>query len=316
MEVSIATSGRVASSATDREHFAALDAIRGLAALSVVVHHVSWLYPAGSLNYVRNGYLMVDVFFVLSGFVIFYSYFWRLYPLHFTFLIVALLIEVIKFALASHYEMNSNHPAFLENNMSAFVKNLFLVQALHTSSQSTFNVPAWSISTEFCAYLLFAAVAFVSRTRVALLTVSGLFCATSFLFLVALGPLSATLTYDFGIVRCLVGFFSGVLLYALYDRIRATSFVHRNPQLFGAAGILSLLAVIAFLASKDHPGYSDLCICPLSAAVILPAALAPGTSAVRFLYFRPLQWLGMVSYSVYMVHFAVLWFVKGFLRFV
>ena len=59
---------------------------------------------------------MVDVFFVLSGFVIFYAYygklgsiggvrhfvwlrFWRLYPLHFTFLIVFLFIEVIKFVL-------------------------------------------------------------------------------------------------------------------------------------------------------------------------------------------------------------------------
>jgi peptidoglycan/LPS O-acetylase OafA/YrhL len=331
VRMSIPTDGRAANSTTDRPHFAALDAIRGLAALSVVAYHVSWLNPTASLNYVKNSYVMVDVFFVLSGFVIFYSYsgklgtvggvrrfvwrrFWRLYPLHFTFLIVTLLIEALKFVLVWRHVMNVNHPAFAENNMSAFVKNLFLVQALHTTDQDTFNIPAWSISTEFCAYLVFATAAFVSPTRAVLLTISCVICTTNFLFLIALGPLSTSLTYDFGIVRCLVGFFLGVLLYALHDRARATSFVRMNARLFGGIVVVSLLVFIAFLSSKGHVGYADLCIYPLSAAVILPAALAPEASAARFLYSRPLQWLGRVSYSVYMVHYAVLWFVKGALR--
>ena len=55
-------------------HFAALDSIRGIAALSVVLFHIGWRDIVGDLSYARNSYLMVDLFFVLSGFVIFYAY--------------------------------------------------------------------------------------------------------------------------------------------------------------------------------------------------------------------------------------------------
>ncbi len=55
----------------DAPHFLALDSIRGIAALSVVLYHMSWTSVIESQSYVRNSYLMVDLFFVLSGFVIF-----------------------------------------------------------------------------------------------------------------------------------------------------------------------------------------------------------------------------------------------------
>ena len=330
-KVTIPAANRVLKSVTDRQHFAALDALRGLAALSVTFYHVSWMNPTESLHYVRNSYLMVDVFFVLSGFVIFYAYherlgtiddvrrfvwlrFWRIYPLHFTFLIVFVFIEVLKFAVEWRYGIKANHPAFEQNSASAFFKNLFLIQALHTSDTLTFNEPAWSISTEFCAYVLFAAVAYVFRVRVAILLASGVLCATGFALLIALGSRGVQSTYDFGIIRCLVGFFLGVLVYALYDLVRTKRLVREHPILCGRVAILSMLSFVAFLASKT-PGYSDLCIYPLSAAVILTVALSPKTSATRFLYLPPLQWLGAISYSLYMAHDAVLWFVKVFLRF-
>jgi peptidoglycan/LPS O-acetylase OafA/YrhL len=80
----------------------------------IVVYHAVWLNPVTSSRFFTNGALMVDFFFVLSGFVICHSYgdrlsnvrdfcrfLWlrlgRLYPLHFAFLMVFVLIEAVKY---------------------------------------------------------------------------------------------------------------------------------------------------------------------------------------------------------------------------
>jgi hypothetical protein len=161
---------------------------------------------------------------MLSGFVILHAYreklgtidgvrhfiwlrFWRLYPLHFTLLIVVLFVEIMRLVLEKRYGMIANHPVFVQNDTSAFLKNLFLIQGLYMPSSLSFNEPAWSISTEFCAYLAFAAVAFMWPTRIAIVLMSGLLCAISLTTLLALGPRGVPLNYDFGIIRCLFGFF-------------------------------------------------------------------------------------------------------------
>src|SRR6266496_1761059 len=94
--------------------FAPLESLRGLAALVVVIYHAVWSNPVTGLHFFQNGALMVDFFFVLSGFVIAHSYggklrsftenvrflflrIGRLYPLHLAFLLVFLGIEVAKF---------------------------------------------------------------------------------------------------------------------------------------------------------------------------------------------------------------------------
>jgi peptidoglycan/LPS O-acetylase OafA/YrhL len=91
--------------------------------MAVVLHHVFWSNPVGDLAFFRNSDLMVDFFFVLSGFVIFHIYadrmpsfgsllrfLWlrlgRLYPLHLLMLLVFLGIEVIKL-------MRSTSPAWV-----------------------------------------------------------------------------------------------------------------------------------------------------------------------------------------------------------
>ena len=92
------------------EFFVTLESLRGIAALIVVVYHAVWLNPVTQSRFFSNGALMVDFFFVLSGFVICHSYgdrllnlrdfgrfLWlrlgRLYPLHFALLMVFVLIE-------------------------------------------------------------------------------------------------------------------------------------------------------------------------------------------------------------------------------
>ena len=91
-----------------------LESLRGLAALLVVFFHVPKWNSFLNVGIINNGYLMVELFFVLSGFVIFNAYsnnikskrdlmrfqflrFGRLYPVHILFLLILLLIEVAKY---------------------------------------------------------------------------------------------------------------------------------------------------------------------------------------------------------------------------
>lgn len=58
-----------------RQHFIILDGLRGIAALAIVIFHfMEWAYPDFSKNFIAHGFLAVDFFFCLSGFVIAYAY--------------------------------------------------------------------------------------------------------------------------------------------------------------------------------------------------------------------------------------------------
>ncbi len=310
-----------AKSLREAPHFVALDSIRGIAALSVVLYHMSWTSVVESQNYVRNSYLMVDLFFVLSGFVIFYAYgdriksvldfskfmwlrFWRLYPLHFFFLIVWLGIECLKGIMQWRFGHVASNPAFSSNNLSSFIANLFLVQSLHLFKNSTYNYPAWSISVEFYTYILFGILALCCGSRRIVLIGAALICSLCLAALVLLGPKALTYTSDFGIVRCLAGFFLGVLIFALYQGLRHSTIINSNPRLTGYLPLVAIAAFVLFLQFKSQ-GFSDLLIYPLSAAVILTIAFAPSDGPMRFLNTTPFAWLGAVSYSIYMVHAAV-----------
>lgn len=313
-------------------HFVALDSIRGIAALSVALYHMSWTSSVEAQSYVRNSYLMVDLFFVLSGFVIFYAYgdriktasditrfmwlrFWRLYPLHFTFLLVFLLIECAKGLVEWHFGLVANHPAFSVNNFDAFVGNLFLAQSLHIFSHTTFNYPSWSISVEFYTYVIFALAVLFSGSKRAFLITAALICAASVGVLAHFGFTVLGDTSGFAIVRCLTGFFVGVLIYALYERL---SELKKPGSFSNAMGWLASVAILGFLGFLvfKHRGNSDFAIYPLAASLVLLVALSAADGPVRILKSAPLVWLGTASYSIYMVHAAVEWGVAQILRFV
>src|SRR3546814_17181341 len=58
-----------------KQHFEILDGLRGIAALAIVIFHfMEWIYADFSENFIAHGFLAVDFFFCLSGFVIGYAY--------------------------------------------------------------------------------------------------------------------------------------------------------------------------------------------------------------------------------------------------
>ena len=169
--------------------YRALDGLRGAAALLVVFYHIEF-HSAQWPNYLtdngltRHGYLAVDLFFILSGFVISANYsarinsflegrkflflrFFRLYPLHVAVLMALFLFECVKLAVQYFALMTpSQQPPFTgDRSPGALVASLLLINGWHVSDVAAWNGPSWSISCEFAAYLLFAVLTLAGIVR-------------------------------------------------------------------------------------------------------------------------------------------------------
>lgn len=299
--------------------FEELESVRGIAALLVVIHHIpQWNTLLYNIPYFRNGYLMVELFFVLSGFVIYTAYFnkitnnkdfvrfqflrfGRLYPLHILFLLVFLGLEFLKLFASKYYNINSpNSTPFVINNFPAFISHLFLVQAIGVLDHvGSFNAPSWSISAEFYTYLLFGFIILkYYRLRVLLFTL----LAIGF-YLLSQSPVFSRFSYFF---ICISGFSLGCIVascVSLYDKVKLPS----------TTPFIPIVLLLFLLANYPISTYYPL-IFILSAILIFSLAKSKEGVVSRFLKNRLLKWLGLISYSIYMSHFLIIWIVNQFIR--
>jgi peptidoglycan/LPS O-acetylase OafA/YrhL len=311
----------VAAARSQQGHFDALDSLRGIAALGVVLYHMpGWFRPFYWLEWVRNSGHMVNFFFVLSGFVLFYSYFGRIengiglakfltlrfgriYPVHFVFLMLFLGAEYMKYIAGERGVAAAAKTAFHDNSPSAFVECLFLVQSLgFTPHYAAFNYPSWSISTEFYTYIIFAVATLLLPRRGFTALSIALFSTSLLLHLFAratVGEFDRWLT-------CICGFFLGCTSCAAYRALSRRAISSAWPA-------AALLLLAAFLNVPQKGSVADL-ILPISAFVVVTIALVPKSGASKFLMLRPFRWLGEVSYSLYMCHAIVFFVARQFCR--
>ncbi len=293
-----------------------LESIRGLAALLVVFFHIPKWSAFCDIGIIDNAYLMVDLFFVLSGFVIFNAYtnkisspkdllrfqflrFGRLYPVHFVFLLVYLLMELAKYLAQIKFGIQSpTSIPFKGNNLEAFIENVLLIQSIFTNTASTFNYPSWSISVEFYTYLVFGlAILFFNQLKIYI------FSVLAFASLIMLATKS-TLGFD-NLLRCYAGFFAGCL----------TASAIRNSKILVPHYLSTLIfiSIVAFLQLKTTKDF-DISIYLLTATLIASLILSPKGLLNKVLSSKVLTWLGALSYSVYMSHAAIIWVVNQFFR--
>jgi peptidoglycan/LPS O-acetylase OafA/YrhL len=298
-----------------------LESLRGLAALAVATTH----FRIGSTfnnRFTDNAGLMVDFFFVLSGFVMALSYqdkirslthvylfqarrFLRLYPLHVLMLIVFLGIEALKYLAEIKVGLLPNNPAFEKNDLWSFIQNLFLIQNL-VSPDFSWNFPSWSISSEFCTYLIFAFAVLLSFGRTRQLVVMSLVLSSlSFFYLIY----DLALLPNNGVIRCTYGFFLGVVIYNF-------TVSHRGTIPSVVSYVLFAAAIAATSWSDKLPPFLYWCIPVLFGVLLASLAGSTGESRLkRILNNRVLVHLGTISYGVYMVHALVWWMFSLVLRF-
>lgn len=305
----------------------ALTSLRGIAAILVMCHHfmfvlmpeTGFLIPS---KFLIKSYLWVDLFFILSGFVLAYVYhdafridlnggsyqrflqtrFARIYPLHFFCLMFFVAFEGIQLVLSAFgADGMDNLPVPFTGDESAetILTNLLLVQTLHW--EAYWNQPAWSISAEWLTYLT---LPFLIRWL--LPRANGYFGA---IFVVAFTPLILIEWYfgDLGLYyagwpmlfRCIGEATLGILAFRCYQTGAFSDIA--NPSYLMPVFVLNLaLLALPIPGVISVAGFAWLVLC---------AARLPGQKN-HVLNHSILVYLGTVSYSIYLVH----WFFLDILR--
>jgi peptidoglycan/LPS O-acetylase OafA/YrhL len=303
---------------TDR--WIALDAMRGLAALLVVLYHLRWDWHGYDLVPVRHGFYAVDFFFVLSGFVMAATYgtmrtpedlvrfaikrAGRLLPLHFAVLAAFVTLELL-FGMVAQEGLRAGRSTFVGfTALPALLAQATLTFGLIPGLDWLWNHPCWSIAVDFWTYMLFGLTVLVPRRhRVAL----WLGLSTLGLAAIASGPDGLTVTSGVAVFRCLLSFFLGALTHVSYAALRSRGVV-LGTSLQIATTALAL--TMAFLPPEDT---ASLAIPLAFAAMILCQAFDEGGLA-EALAVRPLVRLGELSFSIYLVHVPVWFALEGLLR--
>ncbi|MFM5917374.1 MAG: acyltransferase family protein [Novosphingobium sp.] len=291
-----------------RHRFTALDSLRGVAALAVLLHHLPAANGLAGLPLARMGSLFVDFFFVLSGFVIACSYgdkltdgfplnrfavlrLGRILPVHLVMIALFAIMEVLAWSLGSGGF--SLRPAFTGSHSPGHLFSAtFLLDGFVPHRQNSYNGVSWSISVELFLYAL-AALAYRSRAGVWLLAAAG----AAALVLHAQWISWPVLTTD--LQRGLTGFAAGALCWELFRR--------RANVALPAATVLEMLALSAlflFVWFSEWIMHPELIFIPAAAVVLVFAY--QGGAVSRLLGTTWPVWLGTISYSLYMTHVMVL----------
>jgi peptidoglycan/LPS O-acetylase OafA/YrhL len=292
---------------------AALTGLRAFAALWVMLHHFAYS-PFGALHLresvpaLRFGYLGVDLFFMLSGFIIAHTHrrdagslvlrtvlrFYgrrlaRLYPVH----LLTLLALLVMLWVGHFFNVAAHRPETFRP--VDFFYNLILMQAWAGGAHLSWNFPAWSISCEWFAYLAFPLLAFgLNRVTAAREAIAWL-AMTLAAFI-----LGYRLLFDFNLDQPLNGLALARIAFeftlgALCCRVTELTNLRSQPW------TVLVLASIAAAASLGDTPVRDLAITGVFGVIIVAGRYRDNLVA-RFLALPVIVYLGEISYSLYMVH--------------
>lgn len=293
----------------------ALDGWRGIGALAVCFIHLQLNGYLTSVPSLDSWTLAVDFFFVLSGFVMARVYadeltdrssvavfavrrLGRLWPLHLTMLALFIAVELAKLALVRETGFSSEHAAFAAARDPADILPIALfLQTVRLGPELTWNFPSWSISAEIWTYALFALVAtFTAGNPTRRAVVAGVLALVAWIVLFVDFTGRGMISTDvFGIVRCILGFFSGVVAEWLHRRGSFRALADGRAEIPAALAGVALVWATAYLPGARYAA-------PLVFLVLVFSHASDGGLISRFMATWPAQWLGRLSYSVYLTH--------------
>ena len=289
--------------------FEVLDALRGLCAILVVFFHLPVSSHFHALPLTRHGYLFVDFFFVLSGFVIAHAYrerigslgdagrflvrrVGRVWPLHLAILGAFVAVELCRL----WFRFDAVPPFSGDRAPEYLITNALLIQAFGIHPHLTWNGPAWSISVEMGCYVLFALMLLAAPRRFTPIAV--VLAVAGALIVLAFTPRYMNTTYNFGFPRAAYGFLLGCLVQRIWSAAPDP-----GQGLVRWLEPASLIAAVAYVWLARGPW---TVLAPLIFAVCIWVFASEAGRVSRWLSVRPLLRLGHWSYSIYMTHMLVI----------
>jgi len=256
----------------------ALTSLRGVAALAVVTQHFSATAQVHSSGWmpsiVPHGYMAVDFFFVLSGFIMSYTYFplfqsdgisafmpfflkrvARIFPLGLAVLTMILLLGSVA-SIWGRSDMFISEGVVQAGLASAILINVLHLQGLFP--EYNLNGPSWSISVEMAAYLLFPVLIYIVFHGPRLIALSFFLAGTSVLVSVAMTHPRLGLalwSVPFNLVRCFTEFGYGMLAYRLFSTQKWARPVGNDAWTYGitALSVAALMLRFDLLAALSFP---------------------------------------------------------------
>lgn len=303
-----------------KQHFAILDGLRGVAALIVVVFHfLEWIYYDYSKNFLGHGFLAVDFFFCLSGFVIAYSYddriakigvieffksrLIRLHPL----VIIGSVIGLLCFFF-DPFAADQSSPSSADMIWLAFTCSILLIPLPTIPERAfnlfSFNTPSWSLFWEYVVNIIYAFFLYrISLRWLVKLTIltAVLLCILSYNVGNLMGGWAGN-NFSHGAVRVAYSFSAGLLVYRL-------GWIIKNRLSFIS---LSILLCVAFVMPLFKVNWL------VEAVIVLfyfPLLVALGAGASLSPLMKKLcNFSGKISYPLYMTHYWAMWIFGGYLN--
>lgn len=312
-----------------KSYIPALTGLRGVAAWWVVLYHFSepliGVVPMWVQTTVSFGYLAVDLFFILSGYVIYtsagdalgnvsrlsirrfiLSRWIRIYPLHFVVLLLYLLNPLALWLFGSSGIPEGRY------SPDYYIASIFLVHNLGIFESLQWNIPSWSISVEFATYLVCPMlIAFgVSKLKASFIfLVIGAVCGFALLAYLFSANAKSSLgdaIPSMGLIRCLFEFWVGLCLGAICDKCRLPDgFWHRILR----TAVLMLL--VAFSTGLFSAGVPDYFFVPIVFFLVIFLIVHGDAMFSAVLSTSGIHYLGLISYSTYLIHY----FVKDWVKF-
>ncbi len=304
----------------NRPHFLVLDGLRGVAAITVLIFHfMEIIVPDPSKSFITHGYLAVDFFFCLSGFVIAYAYdnrigqsgSWaffrlrliRLHPL----VVIGALIGLICFVIDPFSKLyvlkGPGKTALMFISGSLMIPYPAVPERYHNLFH--LNPPTWSLMWEYIANIVYALILYrISRKTLMGLTIIAAIalCITATVYGNVGVGWGIGNEYG-GLPRVAGSFLLGMLVFRSGWRIN-------NALGFVPIAVLLLLAfLVPYRTGLNR--YTE----PFLVLIYFPflIALGAGTQTGQF-WNGCCKWLGDLSYPLYMVHYPFIWLFMSYLE--
>ncbi len=301
-----------------KQHFLALDGLRGMAAIAIVIFHfMEWIFPQFEDNVIGHGFLAVDFFFCLSGFVMGYAYDDRIKSMSLSHFFILRLIRLQPLVIIGSIlgligllwaPYSAAEPKSISQYIQLFIYSILLIPypALEEKAFNLFslNAPAWSLFWEYVANVVYALV-LVRVTAKHLLSMAAVAAMALVYVSYSYGNLAGGWSIDnweVGGIRLAYSFCTGLLIYR-------RQWIINNSLGYLFPVVLLTLALVMPFTSINWLVESSIVL------FLFPLIVAMGAGTKTPKAIQPLSnFLGAISYPLYMTHYAAIWIFGDYLQ--